>query len=150
MSTHTCNITILGPPKVLVGHVVPKLSIALLIGIRVLCNARCKVLFTKSKCDVWYNGKVILSGNKDPSADLWALPIKPDAVQVQKSILKPTSASATLQRVCPPQKKSTTLPLDAHNGVPQVVSFTHSVKTRANGVKFAHQLLCNPKISTLL
>jgi hypothetical protein len=38
-STHTCNITIPGLPKVLVGHVVPKLSIALLIGIRVLCNA---------------------------------------------------------------------------------------------------------------
>jgi hypothetical protein len=28
--------------------------------------------------------------------------------------------------------------------------FTHSVRTRANAVKFAHQLLCNPKISTLM
>jgi hypothetical protein len=28
--------------------------------------------------------------------------------------------------------------------------FTHSVRTRANGVKFAHQSLCSPKISTLL
>ncbi len=28
--------------------------------------------------------------------------------------------------------------------------FTHSMKTRANKVKFAHQLFCNPKISTLL
>jgi hypothetical protein len=31
-----------------------------------------------------------------------------------------------------------------------LASFTHSVKTQANGVKFAHQLLCNPKILTLL
>jgi hypothetical protein len=31
-----------------------------------------------------------------------------------------------------------------------VASFTHSIKTRANGVKFAHQSLRNPKISTLL
>jgi hypothetical protein len=53
--THTCDITIPGLPKVLVGHVVPKLTIALLIRIRVLCNAGCKVLFTKNKCNVWYN-----------------------------------------------------------------------------------------------
>ena len=58
-STHACNITISGLPKVLVGHVVPKLSIASLIGIRVICVAGCKVLFTKTKCDVWYKGTVI-------------------------------------------------------------------------------------------
>jgi hypothetical protein len=28
--------------------------------------------------------------------------------------------------------------------------FTHSVRTRANAIKFAHQSLCSPKISTLL
>ena len=75
MSTHTCDITIPGLPKVLVGHVVPKLSIALLIGIRVLCNAGCKVVFTKTKCNVWYKGTVILSGRKDLSTDLLTLPI---------------------------------------------------------------------------
>jgi hypothetical protein len=36
-----------------------------------------------------------------------------------------------------------------HPGV-NLATFTHSIKTRANGVKFAHQSLCNPKISTLL
>jgi hypothetical protein len=36
-----------------------------------------------------------------------------------------------------------------HPGV-NLATFTHSVKTRSNGVKFAHQSLCNPKISTLL
>ena len=36
-----------------------------------------------------------------------------------------------------------------HPGV-DLAFFTHSVKTRANGVKFAHQSLCNPKISTLI
>jgi len=76
-STHTCDITIPGLPMVLVGHVVPKLSIASLIGIRVLCDAGCEVLFTKTNCDVWYKGKVILSGTKDPSTDLWTLPIGP-------------------------------------------------------------------------
>ncbi len=36
-----------------------------------------------------------------------------------------------------------------HHGV-NLATFTHSIKTRVNGVKFAHQSLCNPKISTLL
>jgi hypothetical protein len=38
---------------------------------------------------------------------------------------------------------------DLHPGI-NLASFAHSVHTRANGSKFAHQLLCNPKISTLL
>jgi hypothetical protein len=36
-----------------------------------------------------------------------------------------------------------------HPGI-TLANFTHSVKTHANGVKVAHQLLCNPKILTLL
>ncbi len=31
-----------------------------------------------------------------------------------------------------------------------IAGFTHSIKTRVNAVKFAHQSLCNPKISTML
>jgi hypothetical protein len=38
---------------------------------------------------------------------------------------------------------------DTHTGV-TLATFMHSVRTRANAVKFAHQSLCNPKISTLL
>jgi hypothetical protein len=82
-----------GLPKVLVGHVVPKLSIALLIGIRVICNTGCKFVFTKTKCDVWYKGKVILSGKKDPSTDLWSLPINSDSEQGAKHIVKPKKSS---------------------------------------------------------
>ncbi len=147
-STHTCDITIPGLPKVLVGHVVPKLTIASLIGIKVLCNAGCKVLFTKNKCDVWYKGNIILCGKKDPFTDLWTLPIYTDIEEGKQSINKPTIAP--LQTVCHPTKKRTTLPSDAHKGFAHVASFTHSIKTKANGVKFAHQSLCNPKISTLL
>jgi hypothetical protein len=32
----------------------------------------------------------------------------------------------------------------------EVATFTHSIKTRVNAVKFTHQSLCNPKILTLL
>jgi hypothetical protein len=39
---------------------------------------------------------------------------------------------------------------DKARDVVEMATFTHSVKTRANQVKFAHQSLCNPKVSTLL
>jgi hypothetical protein len=41
------------------------------------------------------------------------------------------------------------IPNDTHPGV-SLATFTHSVRTQANAIKFAHQSLCNPKISTLL
>jgi hypothetical protein len=59
-STHLCNITIPGLPIVLTGHIVPRLLIPSLIGIRVLWEAGCKVVFTKNFCNVIYNNKVIL------------------------------------------------------------------------------------------
>ncbi len=90
---------------VLVGHVVPKLSIASLIGIRVLCNAGCKVDFTKTNCDVWYKEKIILRGKKDPSTDLWTLPIGPKQDQTKTTKVNPVDIAP---------KKSINVPADAH------------------------------------
>jgi hypothetical protein len=75
MSTHMCDIIIPGLPTTLVGHIVPELSIASLFGIRVLTEAGCLVKFDIKKCVVTYNGKIILIGMKDPTTDLWTLPI---------------------------------------------------------------------------
>jgi hypothetical protein len=133
-STHMCNITIPGLPVILTGHIVPKLTIALLIGIRVLCDAGCTMVFTKAKFVVIYNGKIILRGYKDPSTDLWTLPI--DA-----------TAEDTKGKVGTPHK--TTSVIDNSERI-DLKTFTHSVRTRANSVMFAHQSLCNPKISMLL
>jgi hypothetical protein len=74
-STHVCDIQIPGLPTVLTGHIVPSLCIASLIGIRPLCKAECKVIFDNKKCDVVFDGVVILCGFKDPSTNLWTLPI---------------------------------------------------------------------------
>jgi hypothetical protein len=130
---------------VLVGHVVPKLSIASLIGIRVLCDAGCEVVFTKTNCDVWYKGKVTLSGTKDPSTDLWTLPIGPQNEQAKKTIVNNKCVPTAFRKVGQAPQMSIKVPLDAHNGATHAASFSHSVKTRANAVKFAHQALCNPK-----
>ncbi len=75
MSTHMCDIIILGLPTTLVGHIVPELSIASLFGIRVLTEGGCTVKFDSKKCVVKYNGNIILTGMKDPVTDLLTLPI---------------------------------------------------------------------------
>ena len=75
MSTHMCDIIIPGLPTMLVGHIVPDLSIASLFGIRVLTEMGCMVKFDIKKCVVKYNGKIILMGMKDPTTDLWTLHI---------------------------------------------------------------------------
>ena len=82
-STVVCDFEIPGLPMVLEGHVVPDLTVALLIGIRVLCKAGCVVIFTDMACHVMYGFKVILRGYKDPSTDLWILPITPEEIQQQ-------------------------------------------------------------------
>ena len=131
-STHVCDVVIPGLPTVMTGHIVPGLSMASLMGIRVLCKAGCVVIFTNAKCEVWFNKKLILQGTKDPSTDLWTLPITPAAIH------KPGS----------PLGKDL---VDQKNPTPvAVAAFAHSLRTRANAVKYAHQSLGNPKISTLL
>jgi hypothetical protein len=134
-SSHICNIMIPGLPQVLTGHVVPHLAIASLIGIRTLCNAGCKVTFDQEKCDVIYDGKVILRGFKVRATDLWTLSINAN-MQTALSRLAPVSDCALRD-----------IPVDFHPGM-NLALFTHSTKTRAKGVKFAHQSLCNPKILT--
>ncbi len=74
MSTHMCDIIIPALPTTLIGHIVPKLSIASLFGIRVLTEAGCTVQFDNKKCVVRYKEKITLIGMKDPETDLWTLP----------------------------------------------------------------------------
>jgi hypothetical protein len=80
-STHICDYETPGLPTRLEAHILPDLTVASLIGIRILCKAGCVVIFTDKACYVMYGGKVILRGYKDPSTDLWILPITPDEVQ---------------------------------------------------------------------
>ena len=136
-STHECDINIPGLPTCLTGHSVPHLAVASLIGIRPLCKAGCTVTFDDNKCDVIFQGNVILRGYKDAATDLWTLPLTADAMQTARPRPAPIVDRA-LHDAAP-----------LHPGM-DIATFTHSIKTRANGVKFAHQSLCSPKISTLL
>jgi hypothetical protein len=96
---------------------------------------------------VIYNGSVILRGFKDAATDLWTLPLTAAAIQTSHPRSSPFSNRALHDiRPSPSPSRSTSM---IHPGV-DLATFTHSVRTRSNGVKFAHQSLCNPKISMLL
>ena len=113
-STHICDINIPGLPTTLTGHIVPHLAIASLFGIRVLCKAGCKVVFDDDTCDVYYDSKLILRGYKDPSTDLWTLPIVPTHAKVwttpgtieeghhKKMTVPPHAATANAMACRPP------------------------------------------------
>ena len=75
MSTHMYDIIIPDLPTMLVGLIIPELSIASLFGIRVLTAAGCTVKLDTEKCVVTHKGKIMLTGMKDPKTDLWTLPI---------------------------------------------------------------------------
>ena len=125
VSTHVCDINILGLPTMLTGHIVPSLKVTSLIGIRLLCKAKCKVVFDNEKCEVIFNDKVILTGYKDPSMDLWTLPLP-----TGRTWTSPTSDAVTTTPTLPrpdpcidcaphPSKGQ----IDMHPGV-NVVAFT--------------------------
>ncbi len=138
--THVCDIQIVGLPTILKGHIVLSLNIASLIGIRPLCKAGCIVTFDDMKCDVTYNGTVILRGFKDPSTDLWMLPI-------------PNKVSNTPIPALPRAGPCSTHATHHVTEIPptnNIATFTHSVRMHANAVRFTHQSLCSPRISTLL
>ncbi len=128
--THVCNITIPGLPTTLTGHIILALKTALLIGIHPLCKVGCKVVFDDVECDDVYKGRVILRRYKDPSTDLWTLSITIEGMRT-------TPSHKDLPRPCPGIGCAPHLPQD----ISDRAAFLHSIQTRANNVKFAHQLL---------
>ncbi len=133
MSTHMCDITIDGLPTVLTGHIIPELLIVSLFGIHMLTEAGCNATFTKGECVVRYNDTVILRGLKDPATNLWTLPLGSPRHTSNAHECKPATIGTIT--VTSPQ--------------PQVAAFAHTVRTRANSIRFAHQALCSLTIASL-
>ncbi len=144
MSMHICNIINPGLSTVLTGHIGPSLKVAPLIGICLLCKAGCRVVFNNQKCNILFNDDVILRGYKDPATNLWMFPLPTKVCTTPGPNDLPQPGPCTGHAPHPSQDVS-----DAHPNL-TLATFTHSMQTRANAVKFAHQSLCNPKILTLL
>ncbi len=120
-----CDIHIDGLPFVLMGHIILDLSIASLFGIQVLTEVGCDITFDKHKCTVQYNQKIILSGDKHPSMDLWTLPL--GSVDMTTYHVKNAIPLAALVLAI------------AHAHLPTLIAcFTHIVGTKGNSARFAH------------
>jgi hypothetical protein len=59
-STHVCDINMPRLPVMHMGHIVPTLAVASLIGIRPLCKVGFRVVFDDEKCKVIYDGNFFL------------------------------------------------------------------------------------------
>jgi hypothetical protein len=146
--THICDVDILGLPHKLIGHIVPDMKMASLLGICILCKAGCKVIFDDEKCRVNFKGDRILTGYKDPTSDLWTLPILNN-----KERLWTTPGSnlvASKQTPSQPSPCKGHAPQPPFKPMPALALFLYHRTTKVNAVKFMHQRLCNPPITSLL
>ncbi len=162
-SIHICNISIPGLPTVLTGHIVPGITIASLIGIRILCKAGCKVIFDNEKCEVIYKNNTILRGYKDPTTNLWTLPIINEGIAktTPKPVMpRPKSAHMMLSHQLPtPQRpgpclgcapRNPIVKIVQRNPIVKIVRFSYVWTTKINNVKIAHQSLCNPPVTSII
>jgi hypothetical protein len=72
---------------------------ASLIGIRILCKAGCKVIFDNKKCKVLNKDNIILCGYKDPTTNLWTLPLTTKEIAKttpEVTLISPNSAHIML------------------------------------------------------
>jgi hypothetical protein len=80
----------------------------------------------------------MLSGKKDPSTDLWTLPLGSNQGKTSHHVNNKILPAAPVYA-------------NAHaNMTAQIAFFMHTIRNKANSICFAHQSLCSPKISTLL
>jgi hypothetical protein len=77
-SSHTCELDITWLPRAArIAHIVPGLQHTSLISIKVLCDAGCKVSYDDEKCKVYFRNKLVWHGGREPTTQLWVLPLCP-------------------------------------------------------------------------
>ena len=133
-STHTCNLDIPWlPAQITEAHIIPGLAHASLISTRKFCDAGYKVVFDMNECRVYYNRKIVLVGDQDPTTQLWRLPIKPNK--------KSSNSSSTINN------------LDRHlqnnQPIPHTANTLYTLPYKQNQLKYMHQVFCNAPLQTL-
>jgi hypothetical protein len=136
LSTHICDVDILGLPHKLIGHIVPDMKMASLLGIRILCKAGCEVTFDDEKCRVNFQGNTILMGYKDPASNLWMLPI----FQGEEGLWTIPRSDSVVSESTPSQPGPCKgqAPPPPFVPPPELVLFSYHQTTKTNAVKFIH------------
>ena len=128
-STHTCNLDIPWLPDVMTeAHIVPGLAHSSLISTRKFTDAGCTVVFD-DECRVYYKGKLVLSGGKDPRTNMWKLPINPTSKECSTDYLD----------LAPPN------PLACH-----AANTLYTLPYKQQQLKYMHQSFFSPPISTII
>jgi hypothetical protein len=79
-TTKTIKLRLDLPEKAKIGHRMPKI-INNLVSAPALCDAGCEVKFTKKEVVVTHNDKVVLEGWRDPTNNLWRVPLIQEKVE---------------------------------------------------------------------
>jgi hypothetical protein len=148
VSTHICDVDILGLPHKLIGHIVSDMKMASLLGIRILCKAGCEVIFDDEKCQVNFKGSTILMRYEDPASNLWMLP----NFQGEEGLWTTPRSNLAVSKLPPSQPSpcKCCASLSPFVPPPELALFLYHQTTKANAVKFMHQSLCNLLITSLI
>ena len=131
-STHTCTLDIPWiPNEAKEAHIVPGLAHALLISIKILCDAGCKFTYNDNECHVYYNKKIVWLGKREPQTGLWILPLTDTTRQP-----KTNTPSDNYKRMNETHKQY------AHNA--------YAMTSKASLIQYLHQAAFSPPKATLL
>ena len=131
-STHTCTLDIPWlPNKAKEAHIVPGLSHAALISIKILCDAGCKVTYDDNECRIYYNKKVVWLGKREPQPGLWILTLTYNTRQPK------TTTTADDYNIMDETHKQY-----AHNAYEMI--------SKASLIQYLHQVAFSPPKATIL
>jgi hypothetical protein len=136
-STHTCTLDL---PELPIAarhaHIIPGLASHSLLSVVTMCNAGCKVTFTKIGCSIEYRGRTIICGHKCTKTGLWMVPI-------QQGLPPPAASLASISKIendVNPQARPTTA----------MAANVEATSSAPEYARYVHQLLCSPPAATLL
>jgi hypothetical protein len=131
-STHICDIIIPGLSTLLTGPIVPGITMASLIGIRILCKVGCKVTLDNKKCEVLYKDNIVLCGYIDPTTNLWTLLLTPNKIAkttLVEVLISPNSARMMLSHHVEHAKAPLYLAMVPEQPSPCMMSEGRTIKT---------------------
>ena len=92
------------PTRARQAHVVPGLKPGALVSLGTICDAECTANFTKDKVTIQYEGKVVLTGRRDPITRMWTIPIQKGKMDRTRTGAQQLNAVSILSQV---KKQST-------------------------------------------
>ena len=162
-STHTCNLKIPNLPHAArLAHLIPGLASHSLVSVVRLCNAGCRVTFTKIDCIVEYRGRTIMRGYKCTKNGLWMVnlrgwegerPIDAKHMPAIETIAQglPQTSPNIHPLQDPMQMAANALQtLLETTGPKEMIMNLITTSTQSKLALFYHQVLSSPPKSTLL